>query len=50
MTFTSFVDEYEFLIQVEECIVNTYSADQVLDVISYNIGAPTLTSPKYSFV
>ena len=49
-TFTSFVDEYEFLIQVEECIVNTYSADQVLDVISYNIGAPTLTSPKYSFV
>ena len=30
--------------------MNTYTADQTIDVISYNIGAPTLTSPQYSFV
>ena len=49
-TFTPFFAEYLFLIQVEECIVHTYMADETIDVISYNIGAPTLTSPKYSFV
>ena len=30
--------------------MNTYSKDAIIDVISYNIGAPTLISPKYSFV
>ena len=30
--------------------MDTYTADQTIDVISYNIGAPTLTSQKYSFV
>ena len=49
-TFTPYFVEYQFLIQVEECLVDTYTADQVIDVISYNIGAPTLTSPQYSFV
>ena len=49
-TFTPHFVEYQFVIQVEECIVNTYTADQTIDVISYNIGAPTLTSPQYSFV
>ena len=41
--------EYDFLIQVEECIVNDYTADQVIGTISYNIGAPTLTTPMYTF-
>jgi len=43
-TFTTMFVEYNFVIQMEECIVNTYTADQVIDTISYNIGAPTLTS------
>ena len=48
-TFTTLFVEYPFVIQIEECIVDTYTADLVIDVISYNIGAPTLTSPKYTF-
>ena len=38
------------MIEVEECTVETYTADQVITTISYNIGAPDLASPKYSFV
>ena len=30
--------------------MDTYTADEILTVISYNIGAPSLTSLKYSFV
>ena len=36
--------EYDFVIQVEECLVDNYTADLVIDAISYNIGAPTMTS------
>ena len=35
---------------MEECLVSTYTADQKITKISYNIGAPDLTSMKYSFV
>ena len=31
-------------------MVDTYTADKVITTISYNIGAPTLTSSKYSFI
>ena len=48
-TFTTKFVEYNFVIQVEECVVNTYKANQIITVISYNVGAPTLVSPKYSF-
>ena len=37
------------MIQVEECYVETYTAKDVIETISYNIGAPDLTSVKYSF-
>ena len=43
-TYTTMFVEYDFVIQVEECLIDTYSADQVIDTISYNIGAPELTS------
>ena len=43
-TFTPMFVEYDFVIQVEECLVDTYTADQIIDTISYNIGAPSLTS------
>ena len=48
--YTPMIVEYDFVIQVEECLVDTYTADKVIDSISYNIGAPDLTSEKYSFV
>ena len=50
MTFTAMFVEYDFVIQVEECLVDTYTADKIIESISYNIGAPDLTSTKYSFV
>ena len=49
-TYTTMFVEYDFVIQVEECLVNNYTAGKVIDVISYNIGAPDLNSQKYSFV
>ena len=49
-TFTTMVVEYDFVIQVEECFVDRYFADKKLTTISYNIGAPDLTSPMYSFI
>ena len=30
--------------------MESYTADKIIDVISYNIGAQSLTSQKYSFV
>ena len=48
-TFKTLFVEYAFPIQVGGCVVNTYTAVQVLTLISYNVGAPTLTSPKYTF-
>ena len=48
-TFTTLFVEYPFVIQIEECLVDTYLADQVLTLISYNVGAPSLTSPIYTF-
>ena len=49
-SFTPFFVEYEFYILVEACIVDSYTADDKIEVISYNIGDPRLTSPKYSFI
>ncbi len=48
--FASLFVEYEFVIQVEECVVSAYSKDQVLTTVSYNIGKPALTTTPYSFV
>ena len=42
--------QYDFIIQVEECIVSTYTLDKEITSISYNIGAEDMTSVKYSFV
>ena len=42
--------EYDFPIQIEECLVDSYTADKIIDTISYNIGAPDLTSESYSFI
>ena len=50
MNFITMEVEYDFPIQIEECLVDSYTADKKIDVISYNIGAPTLTSQIYSFV
>ena len=49
-TFTTKFDEYDFIIQVEECTVDDYTADKVIKSFSYHIGAPDFTSPKYSFI
>ena len=49
-TFTTKFAEYDFIIEVEGCTVDSYTSDQVITTISYNVGAPALTSPKYSFV
>ena len=46
---TKFV-EYDFVIQIEECTVNSYTADKVITSFSYHIGAPEFTSLKYSFI
>ena len=43
-TYTIMFVEYDFVIQVEECLVDNYTADQVIDTISYNIGTPSITS------
>jgi hypothetical protein len=48
-TFTTLFVEYPFVIQIEECLVDSYMANQILTVISYNVGAPSLTSPMYTF-
>lgn len=48
-SYTTFEVEYDFPIQIEECLVDSYTASEVIDVISYNIGAPTLTSKMYTF-
>ena len=48
-TFKTLFIEYPFVIEVNECLVNTYKAAQVITIISYNVGAPSMTSSQYTF-
>lgn len=45
---TKFV-EYDFIILIEPCLVNTYTDTTTVEVIVYNIGAPQLTDGYYVF-
>ena len=45
---TMFV-EYEFDIQIEECIINAYDATKTISDLTYIIGDPGLLSTKYLF-
>ena len=48
-TFTKKFAEYDFLVRMEPCVVDSYSSTKTVSVIDYNIGAPALTSGSYSF-
>ena len=41
-TFTTKFVEYDFLVRIEPCLVNAYTATTKVTLITYNIGAPTL--------
>ena len=48
-TYTTMFVEYDFVILIEPCIINTYTATTSVIVIEYNVGAPTLTDGLYIF-
>lgn len=46
-TYTTLFVEYDFVILVEPCVVNTYTETTKIFAIIYNIGAITLTDGLY---
>ena len=42
-------DEYDLIIYVKPCIVDSYVDTVTVGVIYYNIGAPTITDGPYEF-
>ena len=48
-TCTTLFVEYDFVIQIEECIIASYDATQVIPTMTYIIGDPDLTSIQYQF-
>ena len=49
-TFSQKMVQYDFIIQVEECTVEAFKKDKVIELISYHINSPALKSQVYSFV
>ena len=41
--------EYDFEIQIEECIINAYDATQIIPDLTYIIGDPDFLSASYLF-
>ena len=49
MICTSISDNYDFVVYIEPCLVNTYEATQVVGPITYRVGDPAVTSSTYAF-
>ena len=41
--------EYEFIIFIEPCLVDTYLATQKVSIVVYNVGGPSMTDGLYIF-
>lgn len=41
--------EYDFFIQIEECIINSYEVADTIPTLTYIIGDPDFISTSYSF-
>ena len=48
-TFTIMFAEYDFFVQIEECIINAYEVSQKMQTLTYIIGDPDFFSAPYSF-
>ena len=48
-SYTPMIVEYDFVILIQPCLVNTYTDTTTVSVIEYNIGAPQVTDGFYVF-
>ena len=47
LTFTTWFVEYDFLIQIEECVITSYDVTLTIPTLTYIIGDPEFTSSSY---